>query len=29
VNAADYSAIFYIVIPRYVSKVDTRSYIVD
>ena len=29
VNAADYSAIFYIVLPRYISKADTRSYIVD
>ena len=29
VNAADYSAIFYIVIPRYISKVDTRTYITD
>jgi hypothetical protein len=29
VNALDYAAIFYIVLPRYISKSDTRSYIVD
>jgi len=29
VNANDYSAIFYIIIPRYISKVDTRTYITD
>jgi hypothetical protein len=29
VNANDYSAVFYIVIPRYISKVDTRTYITD
>ena len=29
VAATDYSAIFYIVLPRYISKADTRSYIVD
>jgi len=29
VDITDYSAIFYIVIPRYVSKSDTRTYITD
>jgi len=29
VDITDYAAIFYIVLPRYISKSDTRSYIVD
>ena len=29
VAAGDYCAIFYIVLPRYISKSDTRSYITD
>lgn len=29
VNVADYSAIFYIIQPRYISKADTRTYITD
>lgn len=29
VNVADYSAIFYIILPRYISQVDARTYITD
>jgi hypothetical protein len=29
VDVTDYSAIFYIIVPRYISKSDTRTYITD